>query len=240
MKIHVPPAELARLRANMTRNAREARRDIAAEANQRSLNIAGRTFDNIKPGSGEGARTKRFEVKQYLSLILSSRLKMAQRGKRAGKFIRRGGRNRQLTRANLIVQARRAKEGKKGLYGKAMSAVTGKFVQRAQKSVGFIKSPLLPIITTLNGLCRFKFPFYKTRNISRWPKSAGYGWVRIHPGRTHTVLMEFNVDVQQNAGRVQAMYNQAVGSGIAAENLEIERHIMAREEKRAAKMNSER
>jgi hypothetical protein len=61
-------------------------------------------------------------------------------GKNKGKFRKVGEKRSQFSRVHLIVQARRKKEGKSGLYGASMRAVAGKFAQRAQISVGFVKS----------------------------------------------------------------------------------------------------
>lgn len=241
IRIQLPQAELDRLRRNMTRNAAEVGREIGREVNQRALNIAGRTFDNIKPSSGPGVERERHRVRLYLGQQLSTAIKIAKRGIRKGRFMRRRGRGRQLIRANLIVQARRAKEGKKGLYGKGMAAETGKFRRKASTSVGFLKSPLLPIIRTLNGICRFKFPFSKTKNIARWPNSAGWGWARVLPSKNmQAVEMEFSANVEENSGKVQAMYGEAALNAILAENADIERHLLDRANKRAAKMNAER
>lgn len=228
----VPSAELERLKRNCIKNAVEANRDMQTEVRQRALNIAGRIFDLIPPESGSPVEAKRFEIKQYMSTTLSSRVRMAKRGKRAGHLIRRGGRDRQLKRVNLIVQARRAKSGKKGLYGEAMSAASGYFQQNAQKAVGFLKSPFLPIIRTLNPMCRFKFPFAKTKNISRWPGSSGFGWAKVvNSDKSPMVILDANVTVDANEGRVQSIYNAAATRAVADENADMENHMRERAEK---------
>jgi hypothetical protein len=232
----IPKSELDRLKRNCIQNSVEAKRELGQEVNQRSLNIAGRIFDYIPPSSGEGVEAKRFEVRAYLGTPLSSRIRIPKRGKRKGRFIRSGGRARQLIRANLILQARRAKHGAKGLYGKAMQEASGAFRRRAQISVGFLKSPMLPIIRTLNGLCRFKFPFAKTKNIARWPKSAGNGWARVTGGDNPMVIIEAKINSRTNSGKIQSIYNAAATKAVKDENAEIESHREERKKKLLAKL----
>jgi hypothetical protein len=216
-------------------------RDLGEEVRQRSLNVAGRTFDSIPPASGNSVDEKRTEIKRYLTERLATSVKVAKRGKRKGRFMQKGGRLRQLQRVHLIVNARRGKAGKKGRYGRGMMETARFFKNAAENSVGFLKSTLLPIITTLNPLCRFKFPFLKTKNISRWPNSAGYGKASINTSAQHPgVLMEFGAKVKKNDGKIQSIMDRATNAAISAEANEIEKHMRERMDKLARKFNSER
>jgi hypothetical protein len=232
--------EIERLRKNLIENVAASGRDLNEQVRQRALNIAGRTFDGIKPQvSGEALDNRRFEIKRYMDTPISSRIKLAKSGKRKGKFIRKGGRKRQLTRAVLIIQARRKKEGKKGLYGREMRYAVGSFVGISQKAVGALKSGLIPIIRTLNGLCRFKFPFYKTRNIAQWKNGYAFGFARIKTDKmSPKVFMEFGANVKTNDAKVQAIFENAANPAISAEATEIEQHMKRRNEKMAQKFNS--
>ena len=170
-------SSVARFGRLLERYNRTTTKSAAEIINQRTLNVAGKTFDLLPPRSGPGADRHRGLVRRYLQQQLSTRTKLATSGKRKGRYIRRGAKKNQLQRIHLIVQARRAAAGKKGLYGDAMRAASGSLLKRSMLSVGYLKSAFLPVITTLNPLVPFKFPHRKTFNISRWPGSLGHGRV---------------------------------------------------------------
>jgi hypothetical protein len=232
--------EIERLRKNLIEYVAVSGRELGDQVRQRSLNVAGRTFDNIKPQAfGEGLKTRRHQIKVYMDAMIATRLKIAKSGKRKGKFMRKGGRKKQLTRAVLILQARRKKEGKKGLYGKEMRYAVGSFVGISQKAVGALKVGLIPIIRALNPICKFKFPFYKTRSFAQWKNGYGFGKVSLNSDKMHPkALMEFGANVKTNDAKVQAIYEEAANRAIWAENIELERHMKARLQKMAQKFNS--
>src|SRR5436190_10925031 len=121
--------------------------------NQRELNIVGRAFDLIPPSDPVA---KRGEIKEYLTQQLSQRIRLAKTGR--ARFVKRGRKADQLQRVHLIIQSRRAKEGKKGLWGPVMRRAAGRFAAKAQVSVGFVKSVFIPIIRSLNPIVQYKFP----------------------------------------------------------------------------------
>lgn len=191
--------------------------------NQRTLNVVGRAFDNTPPASGQGVQAERKRVKDYLGQQVSQRIRQTKRG----NFVKKGTKARQLKRVHLILQARRRRMGQRGLYGPAMTAAAGRFMQRAQVSVGYLKSVFLPIIVTLNRVCRFKFPFNKTSNISRWPGSRGSGRVQIaRAGMNVETVIATTVEVEaRSSGKVAAIQESAMQRALDAEADEMERHV---------------
>jgi hypothetical protein len=215
-------------------------RDLAEIVNQRALNVAGRAFDLIPPSSGGAIEAKRRKIKSYLDTLISSRLKRLTSGKRKGQFGKKGKRENQLQRRHLIVQARRRKAGLKGLYGQAMRDAAAKLSRTSQVSVGFLKSIFLPIITTLNGIARFKFPFWKTSNISRWPGSAGHGQVSIAvPGTNPIALLRATANTTGwNDAGARKILQDAMQGAIDAEAAEMVRHVAEKMQKTANRFNA--
>jgi hypothetical protein len=127
------------------------------------------------------------------------------------------------------VQAKRAKAGLKGLYGKAMLAASGKFVQHATKSVGFVKSLFLPLIVGLNPFAQFKVPVSLTSKIARWPGGAGYGRAAAaREGDKPTVTFVIGAAMRKahaQEGKVKGMVERALQHGLNAESAEITRHV---------------
>lgn len=229
---YIPQTELDRLSRNLQANAAMVGRELQVEVQQRALNVAGRAFDNVPPSSGSGVEEKRFQVKQYLGQQLAQRVKVAKSGKRKGQIIAFKSGKKQLRRVNLILQAARARHGAKGLYGDRMRILSGAFMGRAERSVGFLKSIFIPVIVTLNPLCRFKFPFAKTRNIARWPGSAGYGRADVRRDRLRPeVSMIVGARVQQDSAKVLGILQGATLAAVTAEANDIERHMNERLQK---------
>lgn len=213
---------MKRLSAALQANANMVGRELSEEVRQRALNVAGMAFDNINPNSG-WAQSRRSKIKQYLTAPISTRLKYVRGGR---KIVRRGSKKNQLRRVHLIAQAIMAKKGRKGLYGKAMAAYTGKMTGTNQKSVGFLKSVFLPLITTLNPVCRFKFPYRKTRDISRWPGSSGFGRIQINNHRSLPfVLMGVGAKARHEVGESMAILQKAANEAVSAEADEVESHM---------------
>ncbi len=160
--------ELKTALKEMSEHTSRGMQDIA---NQTLLNIAGRSVGNLNPAEGQ-AKGKRTEIKGYMERPIQ-----AFHANGAAVIRKRRGGGKPLILANLIVQARRRRAGKPGLYGAEMARATGAFKGQAQRSVGFLKSLFIPVIRALNPKCKFHgfTPYAATANISRWPGSSGYG-----------------------------------------------------------------
>lgn len=207
------------------------RRDRAEIVNQRGLNVAGRTYDLIPPSSGAGVPAKRGQIKAYMNQPVATRLRPLKKG----GFRKKEPKRNTLRRVHLIIQARRRRRGLKGLYGAKMRTAAAGLSRHAQVSVGFLKSIFLPIIRGLNPLVRFKFPFAKTSNISRWPNSAGHGIATpAIPGPNCTVTLRMGVrmklgDNAKAIGIVESNLQRAVH----AEAAELNRHVRDKMAQRA-------
>lgn len=148
------------------------KRTVTEEVNQRAMNVAVRAFKLIPP---HDVGAKRREVKAYMDTQLSQRVQQNKTGKNKGKFRKMGARKNQLMRKHLIIQARRAKQGLKGLYGNSMRKASGELSRAAQISQGYLKSVFIPIIVGLYPVVKFRPPASLTNSVSRWPGSSGHG-----------------------------------------------------------------
>jgi len=211
-------------RAALNRYRATTRKSLPEILNQRGLNVAGRAFDAIPPGSGGGVPSRRAKIKKYMKAKLSPRRSLLRRRKGAT----RGSKPQaaRLERRHLIIQARRAARGKKGLYGKAMKGAAGRLSGHAQNSVGFLKSIFLPVLRGLQPFSTYKFPFAKTQNIARWAKSAGYGKVTAaREGFFSNVKFNVGTKTKSVAARPRFVVEQAWVGALAGEAAELTRHV---------------
>jgi len=208
--------------------------------NERLAKVIERTWDAMPPNTPAAVSQKRFEIAQYLSEPRATYVKLATSGKRKGKFIRSKAKGKQLMRVHLILQARRAKKGLKGLYGKAMRKASGAFRRKSAASAGFLKSHFLPIIRTLNLVSKWKIPWWKTKGVSRWPGSAGYG--KANPAKLGwNPVASFDIQGQvrdDQIGKVQGMFNTALNGAFAAEARELSSHVARKMQRVADRHNA--
>ena len=203
----------------MRREARSMRptvnRIAASELNQAALDIARETFNTLPPDIGD-IQSQRSKIKAYLNAIVLQRVRIAKSGKRKGKFIKQGRKSAQLQRVNLIVQARQARSGKRGLYGAEMKKIAGAFSRRAQISVGYLKVVFLPVIRTLNSFVKYKMPFSETggtNRISIWPGSKGYGFAKIATNGSLNALLNLRWNLKgPRAGYARGLIERAFGA----------------------------
>lgn len=205
------------------------KRGLAEEVNQRTLNATGRAFEALPPNGRSGASAARRRIKLYMSEPISTRIKLARYGPRKGKFVRAGSKKNQLRRVHLILQARRAKEGKPGLHGAEMRQRAGRFAARSQVGVGFMKSMFLPVLNSLNAVVtRFRFSMAKASGIARWPNSAGWGFgTPARAGERTSAVLRVGANMQSSSGEgeTRSKVAAAVQEGINAEGRELARHV---------------
>ena len=214
------------------------KRDMAEVLNQRAFNIAARTMDSLKPDPGQEQST-RAKIKSYLNQQLTQRFSRRKSGKNKGKLIKRGSRANQLVRANLIIQARRSKMGKTGLYGAKMAEAEGRFKTAAQVGVGFLKTPFLPIIKGLHQLVKFKRVKTRWGRISVWPGSDGYG--KIKPAKSEvspSVEISLGWKVSGAPTKVQRMVVPKLQMAFDAEAREMVKHTEEKIKQAADRANA--
>jgi hypothetical protein len=202
--------DLALCRKGIDAKIGVSRRTLPQLLTQATANIIKRTLERMPPPNVD---TKRQEIRAYLATRISTRVKLAKSGKRKGQFIQKAGRNKQLQRAHLILQARRRKAGLPGLYGKQMLEQSGKFKQRSTVSVGYAKSLYIPAVRALNPVVRYKVPYDLTRKIARWPGSAGYGQITLpQPSDLPQVVLQIGSQQvsAQNDARLMEIEKQAL------------------------------
>jgi len=207
--------------------------------NQRAFNVAARTMDSMKPAPGD-EQSERSKIKLYMNQqVGADRTRVIKSGPNKGLRKRRGSRANQLARVNLIIQARRAKMGLPGLYGKEMRSAEGKFKLSAQVGVGFLKSPFVAIIKGLLAYVKFRKVKTQWGRISVWPNSRGSG--RVDPaqqGWSPTVTMKMFWHVRGRPTKVDKMTRIPLQLAFAAEGREMMRHTEEKLQKLADKINA--
>ncbi len=195
--------------------------------NERGAKVTERAFDAVPPFSNSDLESKKKALSDYLRTPISTAIKFAKSGKRRGHYIPKKARRKNLMRGHLILQAMRAKAGKKGLYGQAMAQAFGRFTGRKLRSVGYLKSVFIPIIRTFNRVSKWKIPTWKTERISRWPGSSGYGRADpAKPGWNPIVKFEIQGRVRdEELGKVEAIYETAFNIAFRDEARELEKHV---------------
>lgn len=185
---------------------------IPGFVNQVALDVTVKTFEEIPP-KGE-PWNKRNEISRFLREQRSTRVKLAKRGKRAGRYIRAVSRARELIVANLLANYWRGKKGQKGLYGTAMKRYTGKLTGSRTRGVGFNKAIWMPVIRGLNAVAKYKVSYARLfYGIAQWPGSKGKGVCSpAQSGWRPTA--SFNVGISKlhnnQDGKVLAMQTQAL------------------------------
>lgn len=218
--------------------AKTTKRSMPEILNQRALNIAGRAFDLIPPKSGSGVDAKRRQIRNYMNALLAQKVRQVKSGPNAGRFKKSGQSRDQLMRKHLIAQLRAKQRGEKGLYGNEMRKASARVSRVAQNSVGFLKSLFLPIIATLNPICKFKFPAHKTSNISRWPGSSGFGKVKIANGNSLESVLTVGANLKR-PGNAVSIVTSALQRAVNDEAKEIEAHIRRKMAQEARRMGIE-
>lgn len=222
-------ADLRALDAEINRRVIRTGRDLATVVNQTAFNVAARAFHATPPrtsDNGQQMQGVRLAVQNYLRQQLSTRIKLGTSGKRKGKRFRFKARNKELQRVHLILNARRGKAGKPGLYGKAMLRASGGFVKKARAGVGFLKSVWLPVLRGLWGVVKFRGFAKGTSTVARWANSAGSGTATAaKPGATVAAILSVSAKVKgaQDA-RAGAVMTRAVNEAVVAETREMVRH----------------
>lgn len=200
--------------------AATTKKDAKEIVDQRALNVARWTFEAIPPSD---PRSKRSEIKEYMDRIIELKIRFSRKKK---QFVARG-RKHHLRVKHLIAQYRQKQAGKPGLQGKELGIAAGKISAGAQGSVGYVKSVLLPIFETMNKFVKFKMPVSKTRNIARWPGSAGHGSARpARLGWNAVAQMETSTPGSKpgDDARIAAVQLRGVRFGIQKEEREIVQH----------------
>lgn len=222
-------ADLRGLDAEINRKVARTGRDLATVVNQAAFNVAARSFHATPPKTwdyGQQMQPARMQVRDYLREQLATYIKRFTSGKRKGKTFKFKARNKELRRVHLILNARRGREGKPGLYGKAMLRASGAFVQRAQVSVGYLKSVWLPVMRGLWPLVKFRGLWRGAHRVARWANSAGSGVAQpAKPGSSVTAVLSVTAKVKgtQDA-KVAAVMTRAVNEAVTAETAEMARH----------------
>lgn len=205
--------------------------------NQRAFNIAARTIDSLKPSPG-GEQSQRSAIKAYMDSPRGApKLRVVVNGPKRGQLKRVGRKQDRLMAKHLILQARRAKKGLKGLYGQAMRLESGEFTRRAQAGVGFLKSPFVPIIKGLVAMVKFRKVATRWGRISVWAGSSGFGKV-VAAKKSFNPFVEMKVHwkLAGDPGKVNAMVLPKMQAAFNAEAIELARHTRAKLQEAANKI----
>jgi len=226
----------------LSQYAETTRKTGAQIVNQRAYNIAGRTMDFLKPEPG-GEQAQRAKIKTYMNRQISTRIRL---GKKSGKFRKRGSKANQLTAANLIIQARRARIGLAGLFGQAMRQAEGKFVQAAQVGVGSLKVPFVDVVRDLGP---YQPPGARMKIKTQWGRIAvdkTGKWGRsgtvnpAKPGSSPTVSMFWKWFTKGTPTKVDRLVRPHLQRAFDVEAAELRQHVINKLQKEADKINARR
>lgn len=120
-------------------------RELSGAVNRRMFFLLVRVYSLLPPKSVDAQRAK---IKAYLNTPIGYNGGLRRIDKKTGKQI---GKARQFTLANKIVNAKLGKAGSPGLYGDAMKKASASLRRRAIGSVGYLKSPVVKAIKSING-----------------------------------------------------------------------------------------
>lgn len=231
MKFANVSVNLTGLRAAIVQYSATTKKSPVEIVNQRTANVARWAFEGITPQDPKG---KRMQIKEYMDRVIVTSVRYNKSRK---KIVARGKKH-HLRLKHLIAQMRAKKEGKKGLYGDEMIQAAGRLSNFAQASVGFVKSVFLPIFVGLNPHIKFKMPHSKTKDISRWPGSAGFG--RVEPAKEGwDVHAKFETNTfTSKPGQIsviQYIQSRAMEAAVAKEENELRRHTAEKLKKDASR-----
>ena len=206
--------------------------------NQRAFNIAARTVDSLKPTPG-GEQSQRGKIKAYMDSPRGApKLRVVASGPRRGQLSRAGKKQDRLMAKHLILQARRARKGLKGLCGQAMRLESGEFTRRAQVGVVFLKSPFVPILKGLSALVKFRKVATSWGRISVWAGSSGFG--KVTPAKAGLNIfteMKLHWKLAGSPDKVKAMVLPKMQAAFNAEAAELVRHTREKLQQAADKLN---
>lgn len=229
----------------MKRYLLHTKRDLHKAINARMFYLLVRLFVLVPPKSPAQERRR---IADYLyNPVGDINRKDAKTGRRVG-------RSRILRRVHLIAQARQAREGGRGLYGKRMKDAASELYRKALGSVGYLRSAVVKSIRIYNkGFSQFESA--KRKKLKK-PSTAKpvpptnkalvalanqYGLpeenVAIHKGTiahgTQAVpswnpnaFVSMRTGIADNqVGRVQGIYNPAMQKALDDERAELEAHM---------------
>lgn len=181
-------------------------------ANQRLLNAVGRGFNKTPIADKAKIITELGEVGRNLRLTKTGKLR------RGSKIFASSTRSKAPLMA-LIINARRRKAGKKGLFGRDMEAAIVKAVAARKRSVGFEKSGYIPGMRVVASRLKRPFKIARTKGISVYGKNKGEG-IAARDGWSPYAMIENSAKEIPKVGR------DALQEGVDEEAREVERHLV--------------
>lgn len=120
-------------------------RELSSAINRRMFFLLVRVYSLLPPNSVDVQRAK---IKEYLNTPIGYNGGLRRLDRKSQKPI---GKARQFTLANKMVNAKLGKAGSPGLYGSEMKKASASLRRRAIGSVGYLKSPVVKAIKSING-----------------------------------------------------------------------------------------
>jgi len=221
------------------------RRDLHKAINARFFYLMVRLFVLVPPRSPGQERRR---ISDYLGKPLGD---INRKSKKTGKRI---GRSRLLRRVHLIVQAKEAKAGRRGLYGEEMKTMASALMRKSIASVGYLRSAVVKAIRVYNkGFTQFQaqkwkplvkpagYKAPKKTNAALVALANQYGLpeenVAVHKGTrargfqavpgynpTATIVMAAGIADNQY-NRVASIYNPAMQRALDDETAELANHM---------------
>lgn len=221
------------------------RRDLHKAINARFFYLMVRLFVLVPPRSPGQERRR---ISDYLGKPLGD---INRKSKKTGKRI---GRSRLLRRVHLIVQAKEAKAGRRGLYGEEMKTMASALMRKSIASVGYLRSAVVKAIRVYNkGFTQFQaqkwkplvkpagYKAPKKTNAALVALANQYGLpeenVAVHkgtrargfqavPGYNPTATIVMTAGIADNQyNRVASIYNPAMQRALDDETAELANHM---------------
>jgi len=191
-------------------------KSLADVINQRAFNIALRGATFTKAGSMK-------KIAAYLNRVIAGATK-------------RKGKKRQLRAKHLIVQAKRAKQGKPGLYGPDLRTVTGAWSSARTRSAGFLRTLWLPALMALQASAKFFQASWKSKmvdgdgkRLSLWSRTTAKSDAKsASPGN---ILARLSIGTSSHSPQDPArrrIISAAMQRAFDEEAREITRHVEAK------------
>ena len=221
------------------------RRDLHKAINARFFYLMVRLFVLVPPRSPGQERRR---ISDYLGKPLGD---INRKSKKTGKRI---GRSRLLRRVHLIVQAKGARQGLRGLYGERMKDAASDFMRKSIASVGYLRSAVVKSIRIYNrGFTQFQSPKWKPlvkpagykapkktnaalvalanqyglpeENVAIHKGTVAHG-VQAVPGWNPTAFVHMRTGIADNQyNRVASIYNPAMQRALDDETAELANHM---------------
>lgn len=194
-------------------------RPISEATNQTLANVAGRTINYVKKADKEKITRQLGEIGREVEIYKTKKGKL--RVKRGARMYAQMNNKTGAVRAVLIINARRARAGKKPLTGPEMERAIRAMVGARKRSVGFIASGLIPGYRKLLSGVSKPFKLAQLQGISVRGKNKG----DASPAKPASGVFKCEASFVTTTKAANRQGNEPLRRAMQDERQEIERHL---------------